>query len=97
MTRPDRVILEVPAGQDGLRLDRFLADVRPEWSRSQAARWVAEGHVTVNGRPAAKAAHLLRHGDRVEVHPPPVRPTELVAQAIPLDVLFEDEHLIAIN
>lgn len=97
MTTPPAVALEVAAEHHGLRLDRFLAGGDHGWSRSQAARWVEGGHVTVNGEPAAKPSLLLRQGDRVQVTPPAVRPTELMAQDIPLDVLFEDEHLIAIN
>ncbi len=85
----------VPAEHHGLRLDRFLA-VPGEWSRSQVARWIADGHVTRNGR-AAKPAALLQTGDVVVVTPPPVVASELVPQDIPLEVIFEDEHLIVIN
>lgn len=97
MTAPPAVALEVAGESHGLRLDRFLAGCGQGWSRSQAARWVEEGHVTVNGAQAAKPSLLLRRGDHVLVTPPAVRPTVLTAQDIPLDVLFEDEHLIAIN
>jgi 23S rRNA pseudouridine1911/1915/1917 synthase len=85
----------VPAEHHGLRLDRFLA-ASGEWSRSQVARWISGGHVTRNGR-AAKPAAQLQIGDVVVVTPPPVTPSELLAQDIPLDVLYEDEHLIVIN
>ena len=85
----------VPAEQAGLRLDRFLA-ISGAWSRSQAARWIEDGHVTRNGR-AAKPSALLAAGDVVEVSPPDAVPSEVVAQEIPLDVLYEDEHLIVIN
>ena len=85
----------VPAEHDGLRLDRFAA-VAGGWSRAQAARWIADGHVTRNGR-AAKPAALLQAGDVVAVTPPETVPSEVVAQEIPLDVVYEDEHLIVIN
>ena len=85
----------VPAEQAGLRLDRFVA-ASGGWSRSQAARWVADGLVLRNGR-AAKPAALLQAGDVVEVSPPEAVPSEVAAQEIPLDVLYEDEHLIVIN
>ncbi|MFH1178075.1 MAG: RluA family pseudouridine synthase [Acidobacteriota bacterium] len=91
-----RVILVVPAEEAGLRLDRFLAGASRGWSRSQVARWIEAGHVTRNGRPV-KPAQLLAAGDTVEVAPPPVVASELVAQEIPLDVIYEDEHLIAVN
>jgi 23S rRNA pseudouridine1911/1915/1917 synthase len=88
--------LVVPAEQGGLRLDRFLAGAGHGWSRSQVARWIADGQVTRNGRTAKPAAQLAA-GDEIVVTPPPVTASELVAQDIPLDVLYEDEHLIVVN
>lgn len=90
------VHLVVPPEQEGLRLDRFVAEARGEWSRSQVARWIRDGHVTRNGA-AGKPGALVRAGDVVEVRPPAVAPSPLEPQAIPLDVLYEDEHLIAVN
>jgi len=97
MSTQEEVKLEVPAELAGLRLDRFLARSRPDWSRSQAARWIAEGHVSVNGAETFKVALLLHEGDLVRVCPPAVRPAEVLAQEIPLDILYEDQHLIAVN
>ena len=85
----------VPAEHDGLRLDRFAA-ISGGWSRSQVARWIADGLVSRNGR-AAKPAVLLQVGDVVEVSPPAAVPSEVMPLEIPLDVLYEDEHLIVIN
>jgi 23S rRNA pseudouridine1911/1915/1917 synthase len=90
------ITLVVPEEAAGLRLDRFLAGAGQGWSRSQVTRWIGEGHVRRNGGPG-KPAQLLQPGDVVEVEPPPPTPSELVPQEIPLDVLYEDEHIIAIN
>lgn len=91
------VDLRVPDEASGLRLDRFLAGAGHGWSRSQVARWIEDGHVTRNGTVCTKPAQLLAAGDAVVVRPPAARPSKLVAQAIPLDVLHEDAHLIVIN
>jgi 23S rRNA pseudouridine1911/1915/1917 synthase len=88
--------LIVPEEDAGLRLDRFLAGSGRGWSRSQVARWIAEGHVTRNGGPT-KPAQFLQPGDVIEVVPPAALPSGLLPQEIPLDVLYEDEHLIVIN
>ncbi len=92
----ETVQLTVPEDAAGLRLDRFLAGSGHGWSRSQVARWIAEGHVTRNGA-ASKPAQFLQTGDVIEVLPPPPTASELVPQAMPLEVLFEDEHMIVIN
>lgn len=79
-----------------LRLDKFLADAKIAPSRTRAAQWIDEGHVTVNGTPA-KASTLIGLGDEIEVIPPPVREANLQAVSMPLDILFEDKHLLALN
>ena len=89
-------LLTVGADADGLRLDRFLAGAGLGCSRSQAARWIADGHVTRNGSPS-KPSQLLTAGDVVAVTPPPPAPSELIPEDIPLDVLYEDEHMIVVN
>ncbi|HEU4763253.1 MAG TPA: RluA family pseudouridine synthase [Gemmatimonadales bacterium] len=78
------------------RLDRFLAD-QLSLSRTQAARLVAQGAVTVNGA-AARASRLLQRGDAVEVAFPESEPPRTLRPAqIPLTVVFEDEHLAVID
>jgi 23S rRNA pseudouridine1911/1915/1917 synthase len=96
MSEGERVSIAVGAGDDGLRLDRLLAASGHGWSRSQVARFITEGHVTRNGRPT-KPAQLLHTGDVIVVEPPPPKPSELAPEAMPLDVIYEDSHLIAIN
>jgi 23S rRNA pseudouridine1911/1915/1917 synthase len=78
------------------RLDRFLAD-QLGLSRTQAARLVADGAVTVNGTPA-RSSRLLSRTDRVIVRIPDAEPPRTLRPAsIPLKVLFEDEHLAVID
>jgi 23S rRNA pseudouridine1911/1915/1917 synthase len=79
----------------GGRLDLFVAG-RAGLSRTQAATLIATGHVSVNGR-AEKASYRLRVGDRVEVTQPPRAGRDVLAEAIPLRVAFEDEWLLVID
>ena len=81
-----------------LVLVRHLAD-RPEISRSQIQAWIEGGRVTVNGAVAAKPSARLALGDEIEVvlpPPPPPRPA-MAAEERPLSILFEDEHLLAVD
>ncbi len=90
------IFLVVPADAEGLRLDRFLAATGHGWSRSQVARWVEEGFVLRNGAPT-KPAQFLKAGDVIAVNPPPVKPSVVEPQEIPLDVIYEDQDLLVIN
>jgi 23S rRNA pseudouridine1911/1915/1917 synthase len=85
--------VEAEAGE---RLDRALGPRLPELTRSAIQRLIEEGHVRVNGAPA-RAGQKLRAGERVSVTVPPPEPSALEPEAIPLDIRFEDEHLLVIN
>ena len=80
----------------GRRLDVFLADTEKELSRSHIQKLIEGGAVLVNGR-AVKANYKLRAGDSVEVHVPEAQEWKILPEAIPLDVLYEDEDIIVIN
>ena len=80
-----------------MRLDRWLVSQRPEQSRARIQKFIDAGYVRVNGV-TGRAKTPLRQGDTVELWMPPPEPLPyLVAQDIPLDVLYEDEHLIVLN
>ncbi len=80
----------------GTRLDRYLTSRITFMSRTQLQRLIESGGVTVNDRPA-KASTRLQRGDRVEVVVPPPPEKGIRPEEIPLEVLFEDEHLIVLN
>jgi 23S rRNA pseudouridine1911/1915/1917 synthase len=80
----------------GSRLDVFLAAAAPEFSRSRIQELVKSGHVLLNGR-AAKASVRLRAGDAIALTEPAPRASGTHAEAIPLDVLFEDDDIIVID
>jgi len=85
-----------PAEWDGERIDVFLAKCMPEFSRSHVQKLIAHGNVTVNSK-LVKANYKLQASDRVEVVVPEARPVEIVAEAIPLDILYEDADVIVVN
>jgi 23S rRNA pseudouridine1911/1915/1917 synthase len=90
-------IFELTAAESGERLDRFAADSLPQLSRSAVQRLIKNGDIQVNGQPA-KASLRLEAGDRVRVTLPPDESTDdIQPEAIPLDVLYEDGDLAAVN
>jgi 23S rRNA pseudouridine1911/1915/1917 synthase len=79
------------------RLDKFLVEQLQEFSRSRIQGLVADGFVDVNGRAAKKAGQTLDPGSAVTVRIPPPAPTDLVAEDIPLDIMFENDDLLVID
>jgi 23S rRNA pseudouridine1911/1915/1917 synthase len=93
-----RLDLRVPEAAAGERLDRFLAAAQPDLSRSRLQALIRAGQVTVAGG-ACRAAQRLRAGERVRVElpDPAARRVPLAPEAIPLDVVHEDEHLLVLD
>ena len=75
------------------RLDRFMADHAGDLSRSRAQSLIEDGHVRVNATTVTKARHPVRAGDEIAWEIPAIRPAEAIAQDIPLEIVFEDQHL----
>ncbi|HEY2412672.1 MAG TPA: RluA family pseudouridine synthase [Pirellulaceae bacterium] len=87
------VVGEAAAGQ---RLDAFLAHELSKYSRVQLRKVIGAGGVKVNGQ-GTKVAHRLSAGDRIEILLPPMNTAGPHPEEIPLDILYEDEHIIAVN
>jgi 23S rRNA pseudouridine1911/1915/1917 synthase len=89
-------IVAVDEAAAGERVDKVLAGLLPELSRARIQALIAEGQVSRDGAPMTDASARARPGDyRLEI-PPPVA-AEPQAEAIPLNVLFEDAHLIVVD
>ncbi len=93
---PEDRLFVADSDDAGKRLDVFLAGKLEETSRSAIQRWIEAGLATIDGR-VGKARSKISLGNRVRVSPPPSEPLELVAQEIPLQIVFEDEVLIVID
>ncbi len=88
--------LTVPTSGAGQRLDHFLQASLPAFSRSRLQAWVREGLVTVNGA-RGKPSSLLRGGELVEVTPAALPPLHATPEDLPVEVLYEDAAVIAVN
>jgi 23S rRNA pseudouridine1911/1915/1917 synthase len=100
MPSPPRV-LTADRGDAGLRLDlvlrRHLTDVGAA-SRTRVQAWIENGQVTVNGAPVRRAAARAAFGDVVAVTLPETAPRRrMAAEDVRLEVLYEDEHLLALD
>ncbi len=88
--------LEVRKRLAGRRLDKYLHTKYPRISRTVLQRYIKQGLVTVNGAPT-KASYEPADGDVIQIILPPPPPSEVVPQDIPLDIIHEDDWLLAIN
>lgn len=88
--------LEVAEAAAGDRLDTHVAERIPELSRTRVAQLVGDGRIRLNGAEARKSERL-EAGDIIEVEVPDPEPSEVAAEDIPLDVIFEDGDLLVIN
>ena len=80
----------------GKRLDLFLQEQLQQYSRSRLQEWIKAGRVLVNGR-AEKAAHTIHGGEAIQVDPASLPPLRAEPENIPLDILYEDNDVIAVN
>ena len=95
---PPSIHLQAEIGPElaGRRLDQALARLFDDYSRSRLQAWIREGRALLNGRPAAQRDKVAA-GDRVELHAEAERQVECRPQAIPLQIRYEDEHLLVID
>ena len=91
-----RHTLAVPEDLDGTRLDRCLAELNPEWTRSRVRRLIDAGHVLLNEK-LAKPSATVHQGDRIVADVPLPEPLDAEAEDIPLDIVFEDDDLLLVN
>jgi 23S rRNA pseudouridine1911/1915/1917 synthase len=86
----------VSANEAKLRLDQFLAKRLPEFSRSRLQQLIRDGFVRLNNS-TSRPRQIVRDGDKIELTEPPLEKIETLPEAIPLEILFEDDDLIVIN
>jgi 23S rRNA pseudouridine1911/1915/1917 synthase len=79
------------------RLDKFLVSRLPEFSRTRLQALIENGSILVNGRVAQKSGQMVSQGAYIQVHIPPAEPSDLVPEAILLDILFENDDLMVVN
>ncbi len=80
----------------GRRLDKYLHYRLPKMSRTAIQRLIKQGEIIVNGRPT-KNSHEVDGGDIIDITLPPPRPYGVVPQDIPLDIIYEDDFVLAID
>lgn len=97
MTEPTRISLTIPHDLGGLRLDQALQKLLPEHSRSRLQAWIKEELVTIDNK-ATSAKTKVWGGEQVVVLPQTAPESHAyTAEAIPLNIIYEDDHILVIN
>jgi 23S rRNA pseudouridine1911/1915/1917 synthase len=89
-------VIELRVDRDGPRVDKYIAEKLSELSRSFVRKLLDEGRITIAGQPP-KASYKVEAGDVVIVRVPPPRETQVQAEPIPLDILYEDDDIIVVD
>ena len=92
----NRLDLTVEAADQGVRIDRYLSDHIDDLSRSAATKLIDDGMVTV-GEKAVKKNYKTAVGDRITVLIDDPQPVDITPEDIPLDIVYEDAHLLVVN
>jgi 23S rRNA pseudouridine1911/1915/1917 synthase len=93
----ERLTTRVTPDLDGVRLDRVLAGLLPERSRSTYARLIGEGRVTIEGKAASRSSETVNAGQMLEVDLPDPLPSTVESQDLPLTILFEDDDIAVLD
>ena len=79
------------------RLDKYLVTCLPEFSRARIQGLISDGFIEVDGLAAKKGGQMLNGGEHITVRIPPTQSVGLIAENIPLDIIFENAELFVIN
>ena len=93
----DRVETFRYQNEAGVRLDVYLTACLPEFSRSRIQGLIKDGFVNVEAETVTKNGRTLELGEQIQIRIPPPIPSGLVAEKIPLDIVFENSDLVVVN
>lgn len=96
MPQHQQIISKVPPEMDGQRLDQVVASLCPQYSRSQLQKWIKAGHIRVDNK-VLKPKERLTGGEEVIIDAILEPQTEFDAEAIPLDMVYEDDAIMVLN
>jgi 23S rRNA pseudouridine1911/1915/1917 synthase len=96
MSQSVHLTVTIPEHLDGLRLDQALAELVPDYSRSRLQQWIRDGQVTLDNR-VSRVRERVRGGDTVRIDAGIAGESRFAAQAIALDLIHEDQHLLVVN
>ncbi len=92
----DKICIFVPEDSEGIRIDKYISNEVNEISRSRIVSLIDDGMVLVNSKQVSKS-YKCEINDKIEITVPPPKNTQIAAEDIPIDVVWEDEDLLVVN
>ena len=96
MPQKETDAVQLQVNQPDFRLDQYLAQQLPEFSRTQLKKLIKENKVLIENHPA-KPSSMVQPGDLITLHLPSATPQLVAQETVPLNVVFEDKHIIVVN
>lgn len=90
------MLVTIDENDENKRLDSFLAEITPNLSRSKIQSFIKSGSVKINDT-VKKPSYTLKENDRIEFEIPEQEELTIPPQAIPLDIVYEDENMLVVN
>lgn len=88
--------IEIEADHDSARLDSYLSHLVPNFSRSKIQALISEGHILWNQQ-KTRNNQAVTTGDKIQIQIPAAKPTQLLAQKIPIRIYYHDDHLAVLE
>ena len=92
----DVILKDIVSDNEGDRIDKFLSEELPDYSRSFIQKLIKDGSVTVSGN-TVKSNYRLMSGDSLTIRVPELVEPDILPEDIPLDILYEDDDIIVVN
>ncbi|WP_096189200.1 RluA family pseudouridine synthase [Evansella halocellulosilytica] len=86
----------IKAESSGVRIDKFISDQFPQWSRSLIQQWIRDGHIVVNDK-RTKSNYKVTVDDEIHITEPEPEPLDIKAEEMDLQIVYEDDDVIVVN
>lgn len=92
----EKTTIEITDAYQGVRIDKALSTIQPDWSRNQIQLWLKDGFVLVNGD-QVKPNYKVKQGDMLTIEEPEPEELDVVAENLNLDIIYEDQDVLVVN
>ena len=92
----DKIILKDNGLNSGIRIDKYISEIKSELTRTYIQELIQNGNILVNGK-TVKTSYKVNGDDEIQINIPESKPLEVIAQDMSLDIVYEDSDIIMIN